>query len=213
MAASLLKTLLATALLGTALGSPAADKVSCKQPIEFKTDGSSEFDFSSDSSAKTVLRNVSISQCDVSISADRAEATNIDSKDGRWVFLGNVRVIAEQRGTMTSDRADVELRDNRISKATIRGNPAHFEQKQTADNAQTARGRAGEIVYNVQAGTVRFTNDAWLNYGEREVKAELCLYNIRQQNVHCEKVRGTILPAERPHPSPPPPSGGGETTQ
>lgn len=212
MAALHLRLLVVAAVCGAALPAHAADKSACTRPIEFKSDGASEFDFRT---GKTIMHDVAISQCDVSITAERAEATNLDSKDSRWMFSGNVHITAERRGSMQSDHADVEFRNNRIAKATIRGNPAQFEQKQTASN-QRARGRAGEIVYDVGAGTVRFANDAWLTYGEREMSAPLFIYNIRAQTVQGENVRATIVakPAEgeRPRATPPPSSEGAHTT-
>ena len=197
MAASRLK-LLAALLLCAAPGVQAAERDARQQPIDFKSDGGYEVDFRS---GKTIMHNVSVSQGGVSITAERAEATGLDFKDARWVFSGNVRIEAEQRGSMRSDRAEVEFSNNRIAKATINGSPAEFEQKRTASN-QMARGRAGEIVYDVGAGTVRFAENAWLTYGEREMSAPLFVYNIRQQTVQGEHVRATIVPKAAP-PVPP----------
>jgi len=192
MAASFPKLLLAAALTGLAALLPAADKPSCGKPIEFKSEGTSEFDFGATPSAKTVLPHVSICQCDICITADLAEATNVGAKNSRWVFTGNVHVTSEQRGEMRSDKADVELRNDRIFKATVTGKPAQFTQ-QRSPSGPPARGHANQIVYDVNEGMVRFADDAWLSYGGREVNAAVCIYNIRQENAHCEKVQGTIV--------------------
>jgi lipopolysaccharide transport protein LptA len=209
MAASPLKTLIAAALSCAALPAQAAEKSACNQPYEINSSGASEFDFGT---GKTTWHHVSISQCDVSISAELAVG-NGDAKDSRWVFSGNVRIDAEQRGNMQSDRAEVEFRDNRLAKAVIKGNPAQFEQKQTAAN-QVVRGRAGEIVYDIGAGTVRFADNAWLTFGGREMTAPLFVYDIRRRTVQGEHVRATIMPkaaeaSPRPHSSP----QAGNTTQ
>ena len=197
MAASLLKPWVAAALLCTALAGQAAEKVSCNQPIRFKSEGNLDVDFRS---GKTIMHNVSISQCDVSITAARAEATGLDFKDSHWLFSGDVHINAEQQGSMHSDRAEVEFHDNLIAKATIKGNPAQFEQKHT-DSGQMARGRAGQIVYEVSTGTVRFAEDAWLTNGQNEISGPMCTYNIRLQKVQCQQARITIVPktaAEKP---------------
>ena len=188
MAASRLISLLAAALPFTAAavtthGAERVDSSKAPNPAKLRP-FQTEF-----RKGKTVMRNITISQGDVSISADRAEATGIDFNDSRWEFSGNVRVKAESRGTMQSDRAIVEFRDNRITRATVKGSPAQFEQKQTAGSADTARGRAGEIIYEIRAGTVRFANDAWLSNGQNEISGPLLVYDIRK-----EKVQATTSP-------------------
>ena len=59
---------------------------------------------------------------------------------------------AEQRGSLRSDEAVVDFRDNHIARATVTGKPAEFEQKRS-DSQQVARGHADEIVYDVNDGT------------------------------------------------------------
>jgi lipopolysaccharide transport protein LptA len=201
MAASFLKVC-AAAFLYAAAGAQAAELGARDQPIDFKSHGGYEVDFRT---GKTIMHNVSVSQGDVSITADRAEATGLDFKDSRWVFTGDVRIKAEQRGSMRSDRAEVEFHNNRIARATIKGDPAEFEQRRTASN-QMARGRAGRIMYEVGAGTVRFADNAWLTNGDNEISGPVLVYDIRQEKVQGERVRITIVPkpaAERPQPESP----------
>jgi lipopolysaccharide transport protein LptA len=164
-------------------------------------------------SGKTIMRNVTISQDDVSITADTATGTGQKFDDSRWEFAGNVRIQAEQRGSMHSDHAVVEFRNNRIARATIKGSPAEFEQKRSG-SAETARGRAGEIVYEIGAGTVRFANDAWLSNGQNEISGPLLIYDIRLEKVQAstraggdQRVQITIVPkAEGGQRSPPAPN-------
>jgi lipopolysaccharide transport protein LptA len=130
----------------------------------------------------TQLRNVVISQCDIRVEAKHASATGLNFDNTRWTFDGDVRVDVENRGSLRSNQAVVDFQNNQISKVTITGNPAEFEQRQT-DAAMTARGHADEIVYDVGPGTVRLANDAWLKYGTTEMKGCTLIYNIRQENV------------------------------
>jgi lipopolysaccharide transport protein LptA len=130
----------------------------------------------------TQLRNVVISQCDIRVEAKHASATGLNFDNTRWTFDGDVRVNVENRGSLRSDQAVVDFLNNQISKVTITGSPAEFEQRQ-AETATTARGHAGEIVYEVGPGTVRLANDAWLKYGTTEMKGCTLIYNIRQENV------------------------------
>jgi lipopolysaccharide export system protein LptA len=76
----------------------------------------------------------------------------------------------------------VDFQNSQIAKVTINGSPAEFEQRQNQTN-MVARGRAGEIVYEVQAGTVRLVNDAWLKYGTTETAAPSLVYDIRREQV------------------------------
>lgn len=129
-----------------------------------------------------VFRNVVISQGSMRVSADHARATGLDFANSRWNFEGNVRIDAEQRGNLRSDQAVVEFRDNHIARATITGKPAEFEQKHANSDA-VARGHADEILYDVNDGTVRLTDDAWLSDGQTEISGPVLVYNIREQQI------------------------------
>jgi lipopolysaccharide transport protein LptA len=156
----------------------------CTEDIEVKADS-----FDADSNT-TQLKNVVISQCDIRVEANRASATGLNFDNTRWTFEGDVRIDVENRGSLRSEHAVVEFQNNQIAKATITGSPAEFEQHQTGTD-QMARGRAGEIVYDVGPGTVQLAKDAWLKYGATEVKGSSLVYNIRE-----EHVQGTSRPGD-----------------
>ena len=140
---------------------------------------------SSEIDAKTnalVFRNVVISQGDMRVQAEHARATGLNFANSRWNFEGNVRIEAEQRGSLRSDQAVVEFKDNHIARATITGKPAEFEQRR-AGSDQLARGHADEIFYDVNDGTVRLTDEAWLSDGQAEISGPLLVYNIREQKI------------------------------
>jgi lipopolysaccharide transport protein LptA len=84
----------------------------------------------------------------------------------------------------------VEFRDNHIARATVTGKPAEFEQKRT-DSDQVARGHADEIVYDVDAGTVRLTGNAWLSSGPQDISGPMLEYNVREQKVEAATAPGT----------------------
>jgi lipopolysaccharide export system protein LptA len=154
------------------------------------------------------FRDVTVSQGDTTVQAERAEATGLQFEDSRWVFEGDVRIRVEQRGTLRSDRAIVEFTNNRIARATITGAPAEFEQQRTETNVM-ARGRAGSIEYAVADGTVRLSDEAWLSDGRNEITGPVLVYNIREERVLAsgepggeQRVRITINPNED-KPAPP----------
>jgi lipopolysaccharide transport protein LptA len=156
---------------------PAPSKAARKLPIDI---ASSRIDYKGDT---VEFQNVTITQGATKVQADRAHATGLDNFDNsRWTFEGNVRINGEQHGSLKSDAAVVEFRNNYISKATVTGNPAEFEQKRT-DTDEVARGHAREIEYNVSDGTVRLSNDAWIWDGHNALSAPELVYNIREQHV------------------------------
>ena len=114
----------------------------------------------------TELKNVVITGCDARIEAELARVSKLDFEDSRWTFEGNVRIRMEaQQGSLVRTRRSSNFRNNQIQRVTITGKPAEFEQRRT-DSGATARGRAGEIVYELDAGTVQLSDDAWLSDGE-----------------------------------------------
>jgi lipopolysaccharide transport protein LptA len=130
-----------------------------------------------------VCRNVVISQGSTRVTADHARGTGgLDFRNSRWTFAGNVQIEAPPRGSLRSDQATVEFRDNRIASATITGNPAQFEQ-QRADDLGMEKGHADQIMYNVDQGTVLLTKDAWISDGHNEMSAPSIAYSIREQKV------------------------------
>jgi lipopolysaccharide transport protein LptA len=134
--------------------------------------------------------DVTISQGNTRVQADRAHATGLNFANSRWTFEGNVRINAEQRGNLRSDQATVDFRDNHIARATITGRPAQFEQKRP-DSEQIARGHAAEIVYDLNEGTVQLSDDAWLSDGQNEISGPQLVYNVRLQRVQAAAAPGT----------------------
>jgi lipopolysaccharide transport protein LptA len=169
-----------------------------------------------------VCRNIVISQGSTRVRADHARGTGgLNFENSRWTFAGNVQIDAPPRGSLRSDQATVEFRDNRIADATITGNPAEFEQ-QRADDLGMEKGHADQIVYDVDQGTVLLTKDAWISDGHNEMSAPSIAYSIREQKVlassagSSQGVHITITPQAAPKGAPPksaPPQGKGAAGQ
>jgi len=165
---------------------PALTQPSHQLPITVDA-ASSEVDYRTNTVEFT---QVVISQGAMRVQADHAHASGLNFANSRWTFEGHVRIDAEPRGSLRADQAVVEFRDNRIARATANGKPAEFEQPRT-DSGQMARGHADEIVYDVNEGTVRLANDAWLSDGTNEISGPLLVYNIRAQHVQAATQSGT----------------------
>jgi lipopolysaccharide transport protein LptA len=157
-------------------------------------------------------RPVVLSQGNTRVRADRANTTcfkqgtsgGTQCANSRWTFEGNVRIDAPPRGSLRSDQAIVEVRDNRIARATVIGNPAEFEQ-QRADAMGETRGHADQIVYDVSEGTVTLTNDAWvsLSGGSNNITSQQIVYDIRSEKVQAtspgtQGVHITLTPQSLP---------------
>jgi lipopolysaccharide transport protein LptA len=156
-----------------------------------------------------VCRNIVISQGSTRVRADHARGTGgLNFQNSRWTFAGNVQIDAPPRGSLRSDQATVEFRDNRLADATITGNPAEFEQ-QRADDLGMEKGHADQIVYDVDQGTVLLTKDAWISDGHNEMSAPSIAYSIREQKVLASSagasqgVHITITPQAAPKEAPP----------
>lgn len=162
-------------------------------------------------------RPVVLSQGNTRVRADRANTTCLKQgtaavarcANSRWTFQGNVEIDAPPRGNLRSDQAIVEVRDNRIARATVIGNPAEFEQ-QRANAMGVTRGHADQIVYDVSEGTVRLTNDAWvsLSGGSNDITSQQIVYDIRSEKVRAtspgtQGVHITLTPQSLPKKSPP----------
>ena len=139
----------------------------------------SELDWRSNNA---VLRDVIITQCDMRIQAAEAHITGgLNSENSQWTFSGDVRIVADG-GHLRSDKAVISFRDRLISRATITGSPAEFEQKR--DDGSTSRGRAGTIDYQTAPGTVSLSDNAWLTTdGKNQISAQNLVYNLRTQSL------------------------------
>ena len=137
-----------------------------------------------------VLRGeVRIVQGDVSVVADQAEATGLDAQDSLWVFTGKVHVHAEGQGELRSDRATVQFTHSNVAQVVVTGAPAEFEQAGIQGGGQ-ARGHAGNIDYDVPAGIVKLSGDAWLSDGRSEISYPLITYNVREKSLQADGGRG-----------------------
>lgn len=130
-----------------------------------------------------VCSNVVISQGSTRVTADHARGTGgLNFQNSHWTFTGNVHIEAPPRGSLRSDDATVEFRDNRIAGATVNGNPAEFEQQRAGDLGME-KGHADQIVYDVGRGTILLSKDAWISDGHNEMSAPSISYSIREQKV------------------------------
>jgi lipopolysaccharide transport protein LptA len=198
---SLLALPFAAGLLGVAQGAPAP---CANQEIVVEAKKPWELDFRNNNA---VLHNVVITQCGLRIEAEEAHVTGgLNFESGQWIISGNVHIKADN-GSLRSDKAIVSFRNKLISRATITGAPAEFEQLR--DDGTTSRGHAKTIDYETTNGTVSFISQAWLTDGRNEISGQQLVYNIRTQSVqghskpstdgsNSDRVRIVIQPGKPP---------------
>jgi lipopolysaccharide transport protein LptA len=199
MAASTLK---AFALFALALPASQALAAHVEQQAISLDAQSSELDYKNNN---LIFRKVRITQGDMSVAADQAQATGLDFENSRWVFRGNVKITMDQ-GQLTSDEAEITFAKKLLSKAIVNGNPAAFEQR-SAKTGKLAQGRADTIDYDVAKGVVHFAKNAWLSDGQNEIRGESLKYNVLAQNIVAEsaeqgsqRVHIIITPPANPKP-------------
>jgi lipopolysaccharide transport protein LptA len=142
---------------------------------------SSELDYKNNN---LIFHKVRITQGNMSVAADQAQATGLDFENSHWVFRGNVRITMDQ-GQLSSDEAEITFSKKLLSKAIVHGNPAAFEQR-IAKTGKLAQGRAELIDYDVAKGVVHLSQNAWLSDGQNEIRGESLKYNVLAQNIVAE---------------------------
>ena len=176
--------------------------LSSSLPITLDAD-SSEFDRLND---RLLFKGLRISQGSLGIVADSAEASRLDFKDNLWTFRGNV-VIESGNTRAWSDEATIRFRDHQMSKAELRGGPAHFEQRRVESDS-IAEGRADIIQYDLTEGTIRMLDNAWLSDGANEVSGSRIAYDLTREYIVADgddsgQVRMKIIPPEKRTPKAP----------
>lgn len=173
-----------------------------REPIALEA-ASSEFD---GASGLLVFRSIRISQGLFSISADKAEASELDFSASNWDFSGQV-VIRGEGASILADQARLEFLDHRLRITRASGAPATFERQQTED-FRAISGDARTIEYDHEQQVLVLSGDARLLDGTNEVSGSRLIYRVAEDRVMAgsddggeQRVRITITP----------PSGGEDT--
>lgn len=138
---------------------------------------SSEFDRRNN---RLVFQGLHITQGTLSVTADVGEATRIDFENSVWKFKGNV-IIKNQGAHAFSDEAELVFLGHVLRSATLHGSPARFEQPRPG--GQRTEGHAGTMDYDVTAGIIRMSQDAWVSDGANEVSGDSIAYDLRREYV------------------------------
>ena len=166
---------LAAAILLIALNAAVAQDD--PQPISLDAE-SSLFDRQTD---RVEFRRLTISQGDMSISADEAIATGLDFEEGEWRFSGNVTFTVES-ARIDADSALMTFVDNELQIAELVGNPATLEDLGDPD-ADPVRGGASRLVYDNAAQVMRMLDGAWFASGQNEFRGCDLIYDLEKEQL------------------------------
>jgi lipopolysaccharide transport protein LptA len=134
---------------------------------------------------------IRVTQGDTRITAERAHATDVQSKNSRWTFTGGVTITSEQRGSLWADQAILEYRDGALEQILATGAPVRFEQRRT-DAERTDHGQADEITYEAKQATVRLRGHPQISVGGGlEMSAPMFLYHVRDGRLQAYSDNGT----------------------
>ena len=163
-------------------------------PISLDADSSS---FDRDSNL-IFFSGLSISQGDLTIEADEAEATGLDFEMSKWDLRGNVRISIDST-SISASTAEVSFQAHKLRAVRLRGAPAIFEDF-SASRDIAIQGGASTLEYDNQERTLRMTDGAWLSEGLNEFRGCDLIYDIDEEKItsgssDCgEPIIITILP-------------------
>lgn len=167
--------ILATATLMIALTATAAED----DPLPISLDAeSSLFDRQTN---RVEFRRLTISQGDMSISADEAVATGLDFEEGEWRFTGNVTFTVES-ARIEADSALMTFVGNELQSAELVGDPATLEDLGDPD-ADPVHGGAARLVYDNAAQVMRMLDGAWFASGQNEFRGCDLIYDLDKEQL------------------------------
>ena len=126
--------------------------------------------------------NVRITQDAMSMEAEQATATALQTDHSRWSFERAVHIQTPE-ADLKSDWASAVFAGGLVAEAVVKGSPATFEQRNPASPDKTVRGRASVIEYNFTKGTLTLTDNVWFTYGGNEFRGNIVVYNLNDERV------------------------------
>lgn len=125
--------------------------------------------------------NVRVTQGAMSMEAEQATATDLQSDHSRWTFERSVHITTAD-ADLKSNSASAVFAGGQLTEAVIKGSPASFEQRNPSAD-KNVRGRANVIEYDFAKGTVKLTDNVWFNYGGNEFRGNTVVYDLKDERV------------------------------
>jgi len=151
---------------------------------------SSHVDYATDTAT---FEDIVVSQGGTRVTAERCQASGLGFSSSTWTFEGNVVILVQPQSELTSQRAIVEIRNGRVTRATATGKPATFEAQRTGSRP-AMHGEADNVVYNADEDSLSLSGEAWVSGGQNErMSGPLLIYRIRDERLEAVSPRGTQL--------------------
>lgn len=135
-----------------------------------------------------MFTGLKLSQGNIGIQADEGRASKLDFDDSVWRFTGNV-IIDVENGHIECDAADLQFVDHQLLVADISGSPATFELTRGGSDDSTYA-EAGILRYDLQAGTIEFSEDVTITEDGNEISSGFLIYNIAEQRINATSEDG-----------------------
>jgi lipopolysaccharide transport protein LptA len=127
--------------------------------------------------------DITVSQGDTRLTAERARATGVGFTDSQWVFAGRVVIVLEPRGSLSADQATLQFRNGKLTQVIATGSPVSFEQRRT-DSRRPGHGHADQITYDAEQDTVSLFGHPQLSDGSGvEISAPAFVYSVRDERL------------------------------
>ena len=146
-------------------------------PIIINAD-SSEFDYAS---SRLVFHGLRLDQGTLGIQATAAETDKLDFDNGLWVLTGNV-IVEAQNAILHCEEARLTFINHQLAAAELTGTPARFKQT-TEETGQINSGEANSIVYKLDTGTLRLSDDAHFSDGANIISGDMITYDLQAQHL------------------------------
>ncbi|HEX6993201.1 MAG TPA: LptA/OstA family protein [Gammaproteobacteria bacterium] len=131
------------------------------------------------------MTQLSITQGDLSITADRGSALEIHDGEAEvgidYRLEGNVR-LESALARITGDVAEFVARDGRLERFVLSGDPARFEDLD-AERSGQAFGEAGRLLYDAAAGVVTLEGEVRVVVGPNEFRGCDLVYDLGAEEV------------------------------
>lgn len=152
-------------------------------------------------SSMLLFRGLRLTQGNIGIEADEGRATDLKFENSVWQFTGNV-IIDVEGGHIECDSADLQFNDHQLKFAMINGTPATFELTRPGSDEKTYA-EAGKLRYDLDAGTIEFSENATITEGGNRIASDHLIYDIQARRINAQgtpegngKVKITYTPAD-----------------
>jgi lipopolysaccharide transport protein LptA len=142
-----------------------------------------------DSSSMTIDRKTNlfrlgaprITRCNMTIEADEALATGVDFNErSEWRFTGHVRINVDS-ALLQADSAVFTFDADRLARGELQGNASLTDR--SAEHKEPVQGGASKLIYDYVAQTLRLTDHAWINKGNKEIQGCDLIYDFNDERV------------------------------